>query len=209
MTRLLITDDHAVVRSGLKDFISSQKGIEVIAEAGNGQEALAAVRAQPVDLVLLDLSLPDAEGIDILRRIKQARPELPVIVFSVYPEEEYAVHALDAGASGYLNKGGAPEEILTAIRTVAGGARYLSPSLAERLLGSSLRRKERLPHERLSRREMEVLLQLSKGVPLTRIGEQLNLSVKTIGTYRARIIEKLNLNSNAELTRYVLEHRLD
>ena len=209
MIRVLITDDHAVVRSGLREFISGCPGLEVVAEAGSGSEALSAVRSVPLDAMLLDLSLPDIDGIELLRRIKAEKPDLPVIVFSVHAEDEYAVHAMAAGASGYLNKGGPPEEIVAAIRTAAGGARYVSPYLAERLLGSTLQHKEALPHEKLSRREMEVLLQLSKGVPLTKIGEQLNLSVKTIGTYRARIIEKMSLASNAELTRYVLKHRLE
>lgn len=208
MTRILIADDHAVVRSGIREFLAGVDGFNVVAEAATGQEVLAQVRAMPLDVVLLDVSLPDVDGLEILKHIKQERPELPVLVFSVYPEEDYAVHAFDKGASGYLTKSGPPEEIITAIHTVANGSRYVSPALAERLLAGTVSMGKRHPHESLSRREMEVLLLLSNGVSLTRIGEQLHLSVKTVGTYRGRILEKLDVRSNAELTRYVLKHKL-
>lgn len=208
MAKILIVDDHAVVRSGLKEFLAAVDGLDVVAEAATGAEAMAIVRGMALDVVLLDVSLPDVDGLELLKRMKYEFPDLPVLVFSVYPEEDYAVHAFDNGASGYLNKAGPPAEIVAAIHAVASGARYVSPALAERLLSGSASLGKRLPHETLSRREMEVLLLLSNGVSLTKIGEQLRLSVKTVGTYRGRILEKLNVGSNAELTRYVLQYKL-
>lgn len=208
MAKILIVDDHAVVRSGIKEFLAAVDGFDVVAEAASGADALAIVRDQKLDVVLLDLSLPDIDGLELLKRMRHEVPDLPVLVFSVYPEEDYAVHAFDYGASGYLSKAGPPAEILQAIQAVAGGGRYVSPELAERLLSGSVSVGKRFPHDSLSRREMEVLLLLSNGISLTRIAEQLKLSVKTVGTYRGRILEKLDVRSNAELTRYVLQHKL-
>lgn len=208
MTKILIVDDHAVVRSGIKEFLTAVDGLDVVAEAASGAEALTIVREQKLDVVLLDLSLPDIDGLELLKRMRYEVPDLPVLVFSVFPEEDYAVHAFDCGASGYLNKAGPPAEIAQAIHAVASGGRYVSPELAERLLSGSVSVGKRLPHDTLSRREMEVLLLLSNGISLTRIAEQLKLSVKTVGTYRGRILEKLDVRSNAELTRYVLQHKL-
>ena len=166
------------------------------------------VRKCDWDVMLLDISLPDLDGLEVLKRVKRERPALPVLVFSMHSEEDFAVPAFDAGASGFLSKDSSPTQILTAIQTVASGASYVSPALTERLLAGTLSAGKRQPHESLSRREMEVLLLLSKGVPLTKIGEQLYLSVKTVSTYRGRVLEKLGMQSNAELTRYVLEHKL-
>lgn len=206
--RILLVDDHAVVRCGLRQFLANTEDLEIAGEAASGMEALAQVNQGRWDLVLLDMSLPDLNGMEVLQRIKRSHPELPVLVFSMFAEAEFALPCIDAGASGYLNKDSPPQQILTAIRTVVSGARYISPLLTEQLLSGVTRTIERPPHESLSKREMEVLLLLSKGVSLTRIGESLHLSVKTISTYRARILEKLNMGSNAELTRYVLEHKL-
>ncbi len=216
MIKLLIVDDHAVVRSGIREFLTTTEGIEVIGEAATGEEALTMVRDNSqngalngaLDVVLLDVSLPDLNGLEVLKRIKHQKPELAVLIFSMHPEEEFAVHAFDDGASGYLSKMSPPCEIRTAIQTVANGGRYVSPALADRLLAGSVFPVKRLPHEALSRREMEVLLLLSNGISLTKIGEHLNLSVKTVGTYRARMLEKIGVGSNAELTRYVLQHKL-
>lgn len=208
MTKILIVDDHAVVRSGIREFLTETGELEVVGEAATGEEAIAMVRDRPVNVVLLDMSLPDLDGLEVLKRIKHERPGLPVLMFSMYPEEDFAVHAFDDGASGYLNKSSPPCEIRAAVQTVASGVRYVSPTFAEKMLSGAVSPAKREPHEILSRREMEVLLLLSNGVSLTKIGEQLHLSVKTVGTYRARILEKLNLGSNAELTRYVLQHKL-
>jgi DNA-binding NarL/FixJ family response regulator len=208
MKKILVVDDHAVVRGGIREFLATKETLEVIGEASTGAEALDFVRTHCPDVVLLDVSLPDVDGFDLLKRIKSERPDLAVLMFSMFPEDEMAVHAFDAGASGYLNKSGPPGDIVNAINTVVNGARYVSPALAERLLAGTVSPGKRALHETLSRREMEVLLLLSNGVSLTKIGEQLHLSVKTVGTYRGRVLEKLNLHSNAELTRYVLKHKL-
>lgn len=209
MKRILIVDDHAVVRFGLRQFLADTDDLEITAEAANGAEALALVHKGDWDLVLLDMALPDLNGLEVLKRIKRARPEMPVLIFSMFSEAEFAIPALDAGASGYLNKDSPPHQMLMAIRTVVDGARYVSPTLAEKLLSGLASAGPRPPHEALSKREMEVLLLLSKGVSLTKIGETLFVSVKTVSTYRSRILEKLGVLSNAELTRYVMEHKLD
>lgn len=209
MVKILIADDHAVVRGGLRQFLSSTEEFAIVAEAATGQAALELVNSSGCELVLLDITLPDLNGLEVLKRIKRTKPDLPVLIFSMFSEDEFALPALNAGASGYLNKDSPPGQILAALHTVVAGARYVSPALAERLLAGTASPGKRLPHETLSQREMAVLLLLSKGVPLTRIGEQLHLSVKTISTYRSRILEKLDVESNAELTRYVLQHKLD
>jgi two-component system, NarL family, invasion response regulator UvrY len=206
--RILIVDDHAVVRGGFRQFFEATSDLEVAGEAGTGAEALELIRTRGWDLVLLDISLPDLNGMAVLKRIRDERPDLPVLIFSMFSEEEFALSALNAGASGFLNKDSPPKQILSAIRSVLEGARYVSPTLAERLLAGSIASAKPLPHEALSPRELEVLLHLSKGVSLTRIAEVLNLSVKTVSTYRTRIMQKLGAESNAELVRYVLEHKL-
>jgi DNA-binding NarL/FixJ family response regulator len=208
MKRILIVDDHVVVRCGLRQFLANTGDLEIAAEASSGMEALGLLHQGDWDLVLLDMSLPDLNGIELLKRIKRARPELPVLIFSMFSEAEFALPALDAGASGYLNKDSPPQQILVAIRTVIAGTRYVSPALTEQLLSGLTSTSQRPPHESLSKREMEVLLLLSKGVTLTKIAESLFVSVKTISTYRARILEKFGMQSNAELTRYVLENKL-
>ena len=208
MLKILLADDHAVVRSGIRKCLEATGTIGEVGEAANGAEVMSAVREQDWDVVLLDISLPDLDGLEVLKRIKRERPEVPVLIFSMHDEDEFAVRAFEAGASGYLSKDSAPAQIMNAIQTVASGASYVSPALTERLLAGTMTGGKRLPHDTLSRREMEVLLMLSRGVSLTRIGDQLHLSVKTVSTYRARVLEKLNLFSNAELTRYVLEHKL-
>jgi DNA-binding NarL/FixJ family response regulator len=208
MTNILIVDDHSVVRSGIRQFLASTDDLMVTAEAATGQDGLAQALQGNFDVVVLDVTLPDINGLEVLKRIRRKKPALPVLIFSMLSEDDFAIPALGSGASGYLSKDSAPENILMAIRTVAGGARYVSPFLAEKLLSGNVAIGQSLPHDTLSWREMEVLLQLSKGVSLTNIGKQLHLSVKTVSTYRARILEKLSLASNAELTRYVLEQKL-
>lgn len=208
MMRILIVDDHAVVRFGLRQFLANTTDLEIAGEAASGMEALAQVSQERWDLVLLDMSLPDLNGMEVLKRIKRAHPDLPVLIFSMFSESEFALPAIDAGAAGYLNKDSSPQQILMAIRTVVSGARYVSPMLTEQLLSGVTRDIQRPLHESLSKREMEVLLLLSKGVTLTHIGETVHLSVKTVSTYRARILEKFGMESNAELTRYVIEQKL-
>ncbi|MFZ2855495.1 MAG: response regulator transcription factor [Rhodocyclaceae bacterium] len=208
MIKILIVDDHAVVRSGIRQFLSETDDVAVVAEACNGGEGLALALKGGFDVVVLDVTLPDMNGLEVLKRIRRKNPDLPVLMFSMLAEADFAMPALGAGASGYLSKDSAPEQILSAIRTVAGGNRYVSPFLAEKLLAGSLVIAPQSFHDTLSWREMEVLLLLSKGAPLTNIGTQLHLSVKTVSTYRARILKKLGVESNAQLTRYVLEHKL-
>lgn len=208
MIKVFIADDHAVVRSGLRQFLASTDDMTIAAEASTGADVLARIEGSACDLLLLDINLPDLNGLEVLKRVKRQKPDLPVVIFSMFSEDEFALEALRAGASGYLNKDSPPDQILTALRTVAAGSRFLSPELAEKLLAGTGRECKKLPHETLSDREMEVMLMMSCGVSLTHIGEKLHLSVKTISTYRARILEKLRLKSNADVTRYVLEHKL-
>jgi two-component system invasion response regulator UvrY len=208
MIKILIVDDHAVVRSGIRQFLSSTNDVEVIEEAESGEQALALALQGNFDVIVLDINLPDMNGLEVLRRIRRKKQKQPVLIFSMLEEEAYAMPALSAGASGYLSKDSSPDQILMAIRTVASGGRYVSSFLAEKLLAGSVPQGQQVLHDKLSWREMEVLLLLSKGIALTALGAQLHLSVKTVSTYRARILKKLNVSSNAELTRYVLHHKL-
>lgn len=209
MSKILIVDDHAVVRGGLKQFLAETHDLEIAGEASSAKEALLLLDRHPWDLVLLDIALPDVNGLEILKRIKREKPALPVLVFSMFSEDEYAINALNAGASGYLAKDSPPAQILDAIRRVVRGERYISPALGEKLLAGTAPRPRVLPHERLSPREHEVMVLLGRGVPLTQIGTRLNVSVKTVSTYRTRVLEKLGIESNAEITRYIIEHKLD
>lgn len=209
MIRILIVDDHAVVGGGLKQFLGSVGGFVVDGEARTGKEALAMIGREPWDLLLLDIGLPDVSGIEVLKHIKRDHPALPVLVFSMYAEDDYAMAALEAGATGYLPKDSAPDEILAAIRRASSGERYLSPMLADKLLSGTVPLAKKLPHDTLSPREFDVMRMLGQGVALTEIAEQLHLSPKTVSTYRARVLEKLGLRNNVDITRYVLTHRLD
>ncbi|MBF7731669.1 response regulator [Pseudomonas sp. N040] len=205
---IVLADDHSVVRSGLRQFLDSTDDLKIVAEAATGKELLALLSKSIPDVVVLDISLPDLNGLELLKRIKRSQAGLPVLIFSMFSEDEFAVSAINAGAAGYLCKDSTPEQILTALRTVATGAHYVSPLLTEKLLRGSLGASKALPHEALSAREMSVMLLLSQGVALKQIGDQLFLSAKTVSTYRARILQKLGFHSNAEITRYVLEHKL-
>lgn len=206
--RIIVADDHAVVRTGIRQFLDSTEDLTVVAEAASGQELFRVLRGAACDVILLDISLPDLNGLEVLKHLRQSQPQLPVLIFSMYAEDEFAIPAIKDGAAGYLCKDSPPEEILSALRTVAKGSRYVSPQFAERLLDQNANTGRHLAHETLSPRETTVMLLLSKGVPLTQIGEQLHLSVKTVSTYRTRILDKLQLHSNADLTRYVVEHKL-
>ncbi len=208
MLKILIADDHAVVRGGLRQFLANATDYRLAGEACSGREALALVAAEDWDLLLLDIGLPDVNGLEVLKRVKRQKPALPVLIFSMYAEDEYALPALEGGATGYLPKDSAPEEILEAIRRAGRGERYLSPQLAEKLLAGTARGGLKQAHDLLSEREMAVMRMLSRGIALTAIGESLHLSPKTVSTYRARVLEKLGLRNNAELTRYVIERKL-
>ncbi len=206
--RVLIADDHAIVRQGLRQILSDTPDLTVAGEAENGVQAVQMVRAGDWDVVLMDVSMPDRNGIDALKLIKKEHPRLPVLILSMYPEEQYAIRALKAGAAGYLTKQSAPELLVTAIRQVASGKKYVSPSLAEELANAIGDDSERPPHEKLSDREYQTLCMIASGKTPAEIAEALNLSVKTVSVYRARLLEKMNLRNNAELTHYGLKHGL-
>ena len=206
--RVLIADDHAIVRQRLRQILSAPPDLTVAGEAENGVQAVQMVRAGDWDVVLMDVSMPDRNGIDALKLIKKEFPRLPVLILSMYPEEQYAIRALKAGAAGYLTKQSAPELLVPAIRQVASGKKYVSPSLAEELANAIGDDSERPPHEKLSDREYQTLCMIASGKTPAEIAEALNLSVKTVSVYRARLLEKMNLRNNAELTHYGLKHGL-
>lgn len=203
MIRLLIADDHQIVRDGLKRILAATADLQVAAEAASGDEALALVRANDYDLVLLDLSMPGLSGMDLVKRLRIERPKLKLLVLSMHGEHQYAARSLRAGASGYLTKDSAAEQLVGAIRKIAAGGVHVSDAAAASLVSTG---KE--PHEALSDREFEVLRLLVAGQGPTEIAGQLHLSVKTVSTHKTRILQKLNLGSTAELVRYALEHKL-
>ena len=208
--RILLTDDHALVRRGVANVLSQEIPDLAVTEAGTAQEALDAIRAAPWDLVILDVNLPDKNGLEALKDIKRSSPDLPVLILSLYPGAHYARRALKAGASGYITKDTAPEEVASAVRRILQGGRYVSASLAEQLaadLGTPSGEHREL-HERLSDRELEVLRLIGRGHTPTEIAEQLTLSIKTVSTYRVRILEKLERRTTAELIRFAVDHHL-
>lgn len=208
MIEILIADDHAIVRSGLAQIVSEEADMRVAAETATGDETIAKVRGAAFHVVLLDIAMPDKNGIDTLRIIKQIRPTQAVLMLSGYPESQYAISLLRAGADGYVAKDVPPNEILRAIRTVARGHRYLSESTADALAHKLSQPSDQLPHELLSEREFQVFCKLSSGRLPTEIAEELHLSVKTVSTYRARVLEKMGMNNNADLTYYAIKNRL-
>lgn len=205
--RVLLVDDHPVVRKGMKAILEDELPGVVVVEAGNGDDALAALTDQ-TDVVVLDLSMPGRSGIDLLAEVKHRHPRVPVLIMSLHGEEQFAVRALRAGASGYLGKAAAPQQLVTAITKVAEGGRYVSAALAERLAADVAGAGATAPHERLSDREFEVLRGIASGRTVSEIATTMHLSVKTVSTYRARLLEKMGLGSNAELTRYALDNGL-
>jgi len=208
MIRVLIADDHPIVREGLKQIIAETPDMVVANEASNAQEVLDKVWENDYSVVLLDISMPGRSGLDILKQLKSERPELPVLILSVHPEEQYAVRVLRAGASGYLTKESAPDELIAAIRKVSLGRKYVSSSLAEKLAFDLEIEAEKPLHETLSDREYQVLCMIAQGKTVKEIAEELSLSVKTISTYRSRILEKMRMNNNAQLTHYAIKNRL-
>lgn len=208
MIRIGIVDDHSIVRAGLRQFLADEVDFRITAEASNGREALEIVRTGEVDVLLLDLSMPDQGGVDALAAIKARYPDLPVLILSGFPEAHYATTLLRQGAAGYLNKECDPEEIATAIRTVARGRRYITPAVAELLAEGVSAGTERPLHEGLSDRELQVFLRLARGETVGHIAEQMFLSVKTVSTYRSRILQKMKLQSNSDLTYYALKNGL-
>lgn len=208
MIRLAIADDHPIVREGLRRIASDGVGISVTGEASTAAELFRLLARVAVDVVLLDVSMPGSTFVETLKELREKHPSVKVLVLSVHPEDQWAMRALRAGAAGYLTKDHSPEELVGAIRRVAGGGKYVSAPLAEKLAGLIDHDSKRAPHERLSDREFEVLRALGSGMAVKDVAEQLNLSAKTISTYRARLLEKMSLKSRADLVRYVVEHDL-
>lgn len=206
MIRVLLADDHQIMREGLRRILAGQTDIEVAAEAADGDEALALVRAHDYDVALLDLSMPGLSGIDLVKRLKIEKPGLKLLVLSMHGEQQYAVRALKAGASGYLTKDSAAQQLVGALRKIAAGGVHVSEAAAAGLLAASAG--DGAPHERLSDREFEVFRLLAGGASPTEIAGQLHLSVKTVSTHKTRVLEKMGLGSTAELVRYALEHKL-
>jgi len=206
--RILIVDDHAVVRQGVRQLLMDRGVASEVIEAQSGAEALAAIGKQACDVMLLDISLPDMNGVEVLKRAKRKAPRLPVLMFSMYREDQYAVRALKAGASGYLSKTVDASQMMAAIQLVAAGRKYVSPAMADALADYVLVDADQLPHEKLSDREYQTLCMLATGKRLTDIARTLSLSVKTVSVYRTRLLEKMNLSNNAELTLYVMSNRL-
>ena len=207
MIKVLIADDHPIVRRGLKQIIIEESDMIVAGEARSDAEALELARHCEPDVILLDISLPGRSGLDVLKELRHEYPELPVLTLTMHTEEQVAVRAFKAGAAGYLTKESAPEELIQALRKVAGGGRYVSPALAERL-ALRVANHEQLLHETLSDREYQVLHFIAVGKTVSEIAKQLSLSVKTISTYRSRVLEKMHLKNNAELMRYAVTHQL-
>ena len=208
MIRVGIVDDHAVVLAGLKQFLGEQVDLRVTGEAADGAGALQLARGGELDVLVMDLAMPDQSGVDALAAIKARAPDLPVLILSGFPEEHYATTLLRQGASGYLNKECDPIEIVNAIRTISLGRRYITPAVAELLARQLDRKDDAAPHEQLSEREFQVFLKLAKGETAGDIAKTLSLSVKTVSTYRTRLMEKMNLSSNSDLTYYALKNKL-
>jgi len=206
--RVLICDDHPIVRKGLRDILEQEGTPVTIGEVASAEEALELARKKAWDTVVLDITMPGRSGLELLKDLKRERPNVPVLVLSVHPAEQYAVRVLRAGASGYLTKESAPEELLTAVRRIVRGGRYVSPSVAETLAADLGRPADELPHQGLSDREFEIMRLLGSGKRVSEIAAELHLSVKTVSTYRARVLTKLNARTTAQIMRYAIKHGL-
>jgi len=208
MVNIIIVDDHPIVRQGLKQILSEEPDMAVFGESQNSQEVLELIRKQDWDIVVLDISMPGRGGLDVLKEIKHERPKLPVLILSIHPEDQYAVRALKAGASGYLTKESAPEALVRAIRKILRGGKYVSSTLAEKLAYNLEAETEKPLHETLSDREYQVMLMIAQGKTTNAIAEEMALSIKTVSTYRARILEKMKMTTIADITYYVIKNNL-
>jgi len=208
MIKILIADDHPIVRQGFKQVLSETADLVVADEAGNGQEVLALVARKDYDVILLDTSMPGKNGLEVLKELRITNTKIPVLILSIYPEEQYAIRALKAGASGYLTKASAPEELISAIRKVSRGGKYISSSLAEKIAYELDGDAEKAPHDTLSDREYQILLMIASGKTVSDIADEMCLSVKTVSTYRSRILDKMKMKNNAELTTYAIRNKL-
>jgi len=208
MIKILIADDHTIFREGLKHILAEYPDLVVADEANNGQEVLDKIWKNNYDMVLLDITMPGMTGLEVLKQLKNDNPKLPVLILSMHPEEQYAIRVLRAGASGYLTKESAPDELITAIRKISQGRKYITSSLAERLATEVEADTEKPLHDILSDREYQVLRMIAAGNTVKHIAKELSLSIKTVSTYRTRIMEKMNMKSNAEVMHYVIKHHL-
>lgn len=208
MKKILLVDDHSIVRSGLRSLIDLESDMRVEGEAASGVEALQKVRNEQYDIVVLDISMPDKNGVDTLHDLKHVAPDLPVLILSGYAEQQYALNLIRSGCKGYLSKEANPDEIIKAIRTICNGRLYISSALAEMMATELTQPTDKKLHETLSDREFQVFFKLASGKSVTAIGEELFISVKTVSTYRARILEKMNLKTNADLTYYAIKNEL-
>lgn len=206
--KIVVADDHPIVRAGLREIIARERDMAIVAEAQTSQEVFEALSRQHADVLILDVMMPGRGGMEVMKLLKQERPDLPVLILSVFPEDQLAVRALRAGAAGYLTKKSATAELVGAIRKVVGGGRYVSQTVAETLARELSGGAARAPHEKLSDREYQILRMIVKGRTVSDIAEELTLSVKTISTYRTRLMEKLNVKTTADLVRYALAERL-
>ena len=208
MIKILIADDHTIFREGLKHILAEYPDLVVADEANNGQEVLDKIWKNNYDMVLLDITMPGMTGLEVLKQLKNDKPKLPVLILSMHPEEQYAIRVLRAGASGYLTKESAPDELITAIRKISQGRKYITSSLAERLATEVEADSEKPLHDILSDREYQVLRMIAAGKTVKHIAKELSLSIKTVSTYRTRIMEKMNMKTNAEVMHYVIKHQL-
>ena len=209
MINILIADDHAIVREGLKQIVAEEKELKVKAEASNAAELMEILSRDEVDIIVLDINMPGKSGLDTLKDITEIYPDTPVLILSMYGEEQYGIRALKAGASGYLKKESAPDELVLAIKKIVSGKKYITPQLAESLASNLSYKQKRKEHQVLSDREFEVLCQIARGKTINEIAEEMMISAPTIYTYRNRILEKLNLKNNVDLTQYVIRNKLD
>jgi two-component system invasion response regulator UvrY len=208
MIRVMISDDHPVLRRGIKDILEEEADIEVVAEAGNGQELLQKITQVSCDVVLLDINMPGRDGLDTLSEIHRHSPKLPVLMLSVYPEDQFGPRVLKSGAAGYMNKEVACDQLVGAIRKICSGGKYISPGLAEKIANDLAADNNLPPHERLSCREYQVMRMIGSGKTVGEIARELRLSEKTISTHRARILEKMEMKTNAQLTYYAIHNNL-
>jgi len=208
MIRVVIADDHPIVREGLKQLLSAAPDLGVVGEAQNGHEVIQQVREQEFEVLVLDLSMPGKSGIELIRQVREERPKLRILVLSMHQEHQYAVRAIKAGAAGYLTKESAAAQLVPAIRKVAGGGAFVTSAVAEQLALSTMPHADIAPHQSLSDREFQVFRLLASGRSVSGIADELSLSVKTVSTHKARLMQKMNLNNPAELVRYALHHRL-
>ena len=206
--KILIADDHPIVRAGIKQILADTPDMVASDEAGSGQEVLNLIRKKDYDVILLDISMPGRSGLEILKDLKKEKPKTSVLILSIYPEEQYAIRALKAGASGYLTKSSAPNELVSAIRKISNGSRYITAALAEKLASYFAMDLKKPLHETLSDREYQVMLMIAAGKTVTEIAGELCLSVKTISTYRTHILEKMYVKNNSEIARYAIQNNL-